>query len=80
MACDETNSLDKLISLATRLDNRLRERRRERFMRQSTSSSATAQLSVPTSAFPAPHSQPNSDGEELTQLGRANLAPAERQR
>lgn len=33
-ARDETSSLEELISLATRLDNRLRERRRERCEKQ----------------------------------------------
>ncbi|KAK5909547.1 hypothetical protein CesoFtcFv8_003468 [Champsocephalus esox] len=93
-ARDETSSLEELISLAIRLDNRLRERRRERTDRQ---------------RFPLPFSQPKSprppgqsappnqrlepfsyrdpptvssslSPEEPMQLGRMRLSPAERER
>lgn len=86
-ARDETNSLEELISLATRLDNRLRERQREKTGRQSlpraltlpqvTSLSSSAPVNIPPM-----HSSPpeQSSGEEPMQLGRARLTPAERQR
>lgn len=83
-ARDETDSLEGLISLATRLDNRLRERRRERAMRQPTSRVLDAPPFPPSlSAAPSPvlSSSPGpSTGEEPMQLGRARLTPAERQR
>ena len=90
---DEISSLRELMELATRLDNRMRERRRERTDRQrfrscchSPAYTTTAASSPPppsprlalpeaSPGKPAPASQ-----EEPMQLGRAWLAPAERQR
>ncbi|KAJ0055221.1 hypothetical protein NL108_012724 [Boleophthalmus pectinirostris] len=85
-ARDETSSLEELISLAIRLDNRLRERRRERGSRQLTlrahyAPSPPVQSPVPINVPPmlSSHSKP-SDTVEPMQLGRARLTPAERQR
>lgn len=85
---DETKSLEELISLATRLDNRLRERQREkaegRRSRFSSPASSPHQQ-FPTSSRassdrPGEAAQPPVDAEEPMQLGRARLTPAERQR
>lgn len=80
-ARDETRCLDELISLATRLDNRLRERRREKASRQSSHvSNVSSPVPVQTGVPPMLSSQPNPpDVEEPMQLGRAQLTPAERQ-
>uniref|UniRef100_A0A3P9LPJ3 CCHC-type domain-containing protein n=1 Tax=Oryzias latipes TaxID=8090 RepID=A0A3P9LPJ3_ORYLA len=89
-ARDETSSLEELISLSTRLDNRLRERRRERaggtpyssrfsppeLRHQPVSPPAAAQrAATPTSA---PIQLVSS--EEPMQLGRTRLSAEERQR
>lgn len=94
-ARDETQSLDELISLAIRLDNRLRERRRERVGRQGAPPPAAASLNSPASAtrrgisrdlnpVPVPAPGPGFPSahyvEEPMQLGRARLTPAERER
>lgn len=85
-ARDETNSLEELISLATRLDNRLRERQREKAGRQSlprvlTSPQLSSSTSTPTNLPPVHSSTPDPPaGDEPMQLGRARLTPAERQR
>ena len=94
-ARDETSSLEELISLAIRLDNRLRERRRERVGRQSSptpfSRSRFPRRPAP-SAPPHPPPEPPSSSvssptassplstEEPMQLGRLGLTPTERQR
>ena len=80
---DDTTSLEQLIALAIRLDNRLRERRRERAHRtRSPAPSAGPGLSAPTSPSwsPARPSAPSLPSEEPMQLGRARLSPTERQR
>ena len=80
---DETNSLEELISLATRLDNRLRERQREKAGRQFLPRVlASQQMSSSTSApvSPVPTIPPEPTEDEPMQLGRARLTPAERQR
>ena len=85
---DETTSLEELIRLATRLDNRLRERQREKAEgRRARSSSSTSrphqQLSTPLRDFignPEVTTHPPANSEEPMQLGRARLTPAERQR
>lgn len=81
---DETCSLEELITLATRLDNRLRERRREKASRQPAPRgqvfAPTPMCSVPTTS-PVPSSCPETlPAEEPMQLGRAHLTPDERQR
>ena len=83
-ARDETNNLEELITLATRLDNRLRERRREKSSRQPT---PRGQVSVQTNMSYVPTSSPvlssSSEAlpaEEPMQLGRAHLTPDERLR
>lgn len=84
-ARDETNSLEDLISLAIRLDTRLRERRRERSVRRGPSYPSARQLS----ATPVLHSDQSSPtpfvttptvSEEPMQLGRMKLSPEERLR
>lgn len=80
-ARDETQSLEELISLAMRLDNRLRERRRERVSRLEFHTTAPASPTVPLSFPPVPSSNSkSSDVEDPMQLGRARLTPTERQR
>lgn len=78
---DEATDLDSLISTAIKLDNRLRERRRERTNRSSNQSrtpmprnSSLVSPNPPTSV----QSDPGNSGEEPMQLGRAKLTPAER--
>uniref|UniRef100_A0A8D3CPA5 CCHC-type domain-containing protein n=1 Tax=Scophthalmus maximus TaxID=52904 RepID=A0A8D3CPA5_SCOMX len=86
---DETTSLEELIKLATRLDNRLRERQREKAegRRARSFSSSTSrphqQLPTPLRDFSGnleATSHPPANSEEPMQLGRARLTPAERQR
>uniref|UniRef100_A0A8P4GPN0 Gypsy retrotransposon integrase-like protein 1 n=1 Tax=Dicentrarchus labrax TaxID=13489 RepID=A0A8P4GPN0_DICLA len=86
-ARDSAASLDELISLAIRLDNRLRERRREKWGRSQASpfhALPRATISVdPQLAAPCkrPSSQvPPEPVEEPMQLGRTHLTQAERQR
>ncbi|KAK7938999.1 hypothetical protein WMY93_002325 [Mugilogobius chulae] len=83
---DESDSLDSLISTAIRIDNRLRERRRERATRHgSTSISRSAPSrtpgapSVPFTAISGQSPQVCSE-EEPMQLGRAKLSSAEKER
>lgn len=86
-ARDETNSLEELISLSIRLDNRLRERRREKSARpyvprpfQASQSSATPSDQTRSPPVFSSPSKPEPAPEEPMQLGRASLSPAERQR
>lgn len=77
-ARDECNDLETLISLTIRLDNRLRERRKERL-----SQSCRAFGASPAASCPKPdsdHVPPTASQEEPMQLGRLRLDPAERQR
>lgn len=87
-ARDETSSLEELISLAIRLDNRLAERRRERVAKRSQAPStfypsqprqpAPAAHAIPEPTTPASASTPAS--EEPMQLGRMKISTEERQR
>lgn len=86
---DDSTSLEQLIALAIRLDNRLQERRRERAERtRKPVPSAGLRFSVPAptcvpaspSWSPARPSAPQPPSEEPMQLGRARLSPSERQR
>ncbi|KAI3356743.1 hypothetical protein L3Q82_003424 [Scortum barcoo] len=87
---DEPDSLDSLISLAIRIDNRLRERQRDKgrgtlMPKLAQPASASPPLPLPLSFAPSPHSPPlpvalPSVSEEPMQLGRAKLSPAERLR
>ena len=83
---DETNSLDALIDLSIRLDNRMRERRREKNYKSHTpvnAFAATPTLARVASGRSETHgSGPSSStlSDEPMQVGRANLTPAERQR
>lgn len=81
---DESRSLDNLISLATCLDNRIRERRREKASRPLTPTLPpqfrSNSRNSPESPL-SPSTPPTSpSGEEPMQLGRARLTQAERQR
>lgn len=80
---DDPDSLDALISLTIRLDNRIRERRRERqVLRPSHSrlpSFAPRRPRLSTSP-PALEPNPSSEGPEPMQLGRTRLTPEERER
>lgn len=94
-ARDETSSLEELISLAIRLDNRLRERRRERTGKQrfplpfsQPKSPRPAGQSAPPNPRlepfpyrdPLPSASSSLSPEEPMQLGRMRLSPAERER
>lgn len=78
---DDSSDLDSLISTAIRLDNRLRERKRERNTRPPAVSVLTRSVSNPRAPtlLPAPLPAPV-NSEEPMQLGRARLTPAERLR
>lgn len=69
---DDSSSLDHLISTSIKLDNRLRERRRERGSRSYIPSLRT---SPPPDILPAIAS--SDTGPEPMQLGRARLTPQE---
>lgn len=85
---DEYSDLDALISAAIRLDNRMRERRRDHsrhqaFSRLSTSSHSRGSSSTPSNLSSVQSSQgtrPHTSDEEPMQLGRTRLTPAERLR
>lgn len=89
-ARDDTSSLEELISLTVRLDNRLRERRRERTVRGGPQRGAVSSWN-PSDA-PPPHresfttspaaatSSSTAVSEEPMLLGRTRLTPEERQR
>ncbi|CAK6964949.1 hypothetical protein NL108_012724 [Scomber scombrus] len=81
---DETTSLAELVSLATRLDNRMRERRRERGSRSLPLIPAPALTACPSSYTTVAPSgdfhSPVQAPDEPMQLGRTRLTPAERLR
>lgn len=81
---DVSESLDDLISLSIRLDNRLRERKRERNSKTCNIPSARPAFPPVTHAARNPsQSQPLlalPSTEEPMQLGRARLTPTERQK
>jgi len=72
---DEPANLEGLIALAIRIDNRLRERRRERAARSSPVFVSPSPVPPRFPSSPVPESEP-----EPMQLGRAHLSPEERQR
>lgn len=75
---EQPSSLDEAIALATRIDQRIQTRRRERG-RQSTP--ATGIRNKWTDPFPASATPPNQlDQPETMEIGRTSLPPAERQR
>uniref|UniRef100_A0A667YB73 CCHC-type domain-containing protein n=1 Tax=Myripristis murdjan TaxID=586833 RepID=A0A667YB73_9TELE len=71
---DEPASLSALVSLANRIDNRLKSRRRERIHTSGSSNTRP----VPPAPAPGVSSPPPVD--EPMQLGRARLSPEERYR
>lgn len=82
---DEPSSLEELISLSIKIDNRLRERLRERVDRthRLARSAGPTTVFTPRSLNPTPltaPSAPPSGQEEPMQLGRARLDPQERLR
>jgi len=80
---DEPADLEGLIALSIRIDNRLRERRRERSVRspQASVSSSPAPPRFPSIHFPEPRRDcPRVSEPEPMQLGRAHLSPEERAR
>ncbi len=84
---DEPDSLEELISLAIKIDNRLRERARERSRRPKTLATPTPSPRPSLQSFPSPVlnsqrpvSAPPVVEEEPMQLGRARLTATERQR
>lgn len=82
---DEFSDLDSVISTAIRLDNRLRERRRERSSRSSalpvlSRSMATSRGPTQPPVPPTPQPAQATSTEEPMQLGRARLTPSERLR
>lgn len=82
---DVADSLDMVINLAIKLDNRIRERRRERNdpVHSSGSVHATPFFVRPSSGFSNTH-DPNPcssmQPEEPMQVGRASISQSERQR
>lgn len=79
-ARDETANLEELMSLSIRLDNRLRERRRERTVR-SRYCVPTSQPRIPhLPELPAPPPESSPTTDEPMQLGRMRLTLEERQR
>lgn len=81
---DEPANLHSLVSLATRIDSRLRERRQERGGRVRTAGGAPS-LSATRATPPLghrPHTSavPTTELDEPMQLGRARLSPAEKER
>lgn len=82
---DEAVSLNALMETVIRLDNRLRERRRERVSRSVFNSQRTSSVSSGAALAPSyPHTNrpnpPEPVSEEPMQLGRTQLTPEERQR
>lgn len=79
---DEPSTLEELISLSIRIDNRLRERVRERTTRSHRLASPFESPAPPAPMTPLPVLPPASPlpPEEPMQLGRARLTPQERQR
>ena len=80
---EESLDLEHLIVLAIRVDNRLRERRRERALRSSStpSSMPPAASRPPLSvSFPPRHERTPPSGSEPMQIGRTHLSPEERER
>lgn len=79
-ARDETKDLEELISLSIRLDNRLRERRRERAGRSRyVPTSQPRVLHLPELPAPPPR-ETSTPTEEPMQLGRMKITSDERQR
>ena len=84
-ARDDPGSLDNLIATAIKIDNRLRERRRDRTSRHSNPSDFSLDPQIGTATtpiprfFPTPYSA-SSHGDEPMQVGRARLSPSERAR
>ncbi|KAK7883132.1 hypothetical protein WMY93_029306 [Mugilogobius chulae] len=81
---DDFGDFNSVISTAIKLDNRLRERKRERNTRPSSQPviariSQVPRNSVPSAAAPLPPPA-HVSAEEPMQLGRAHLTPAERLR
>uniref|UniRef100_A0A8C5ERN7 CCHC-type domain-containing protein n=1 Tax=Gouania willdenowi TaxID=441366 RepID=A0A8C5ERN7_GOUWI len=81
MSRDEPDDLESLISLANKIDNRIRARRKERD-NSARSSTRTTALSPPIrpSRQPIRFEVDQIDGPEPMQLGRAHLTPEELQR
>lgn len=75
---DEPGSLDELISLAIRIDNRLRERRKERDSISHNPRVSCFRSPVEASSGQSP--PPNEPEPEPMQIGRTRLTPEERQR
>ncbi len=80
---EETKSLEDLISLAIRIDNRLRERNRGRYyMPRRSAPPLELSLSPAVPSNPQTPTEPlvpPAAPEEPMQLGRARLTPSERQ-
>lgn len=85
---DESDNLQSLITLTSRLDNRMRERRAERAkqspplcsVRSKPSPVSALQFSRTPDLVTPPQGFSSSSGQESMQLGRAKLSPEERQR
>lgn len=73
-ARDGTTSLEELISLAIRLDNRLRERHRERAVRSRSNVSISQPRNPSLPELPAPPLKSTTSSEEPLQLGRMRLS------
>lgn len=83
-AQDYPQDLEKCISLASRVDRRLRERRRERaWERERTWETRPRPFSPPTAASPrgsSPSAAPTREEPEPMQLGRSKLSAEEKSR
>uniref|UniRef100_A0A3B3TX12 CCHC-type domain-containing protein n=1 Tax=Poecilia latipinna TaxID=48699 RepID=A0A3B3TX12_9TELE len=75
---DEPKTLNELITLATRLDNRIRERRSQRHERLPVRFPGLTMQRAPQPAQPG-NLTPDSEPEPM-QIGRTRLTPEERQR
>ncbi|KAK9525405.1 hypothetical protein VZT92_016118 [Zoarces viviparus] len=87
---EDPESLEELFTLSINMDNRIRERRRERNFRPSNpvrqfASSPSLQFPSPSRRYSAAHSRsptsapPPLEPEEPMQLGRTHLSPEERE-
>ena len=77
---DKPADLSSLVSLAIRIDGRLRQRRQRAGRSQQPPASRALTSPFTTAATPATSSPVAAPEEEPMQLGRARLTPAERQR
>ena len=71
---EEASDLDHLIFLAIRVDNRLRERRRERGQHSASTSSVEPPAAPHPLSFPVPPRNEQTRSPEPMQIGRTHLS------